>query len=275
MAQKSKRQIIDTHIHILNISHLDYHWLSPTSPLYRDIDISEIDTEITELDVEGFVLIEATNTAQEVDFLLAQANTNDRYLGVIAWLDINHPSVGERIKHYAKNPYFKGIRINYFSHRSNLDHLSTVMQALSDHHLVLDILMKAEYSADIAKLAALYPDIIFVLNHLAGIPIAESLLPKWQNNLRVLSEQANIILKISHHIVFDNLKAVIDHLIKVMKVDRLLFGSNFPMFITENSYTAICSHLIQATDHLIESERHAILHDNALRIYQLTRLTEA
>ena len=171
MAQTTK--IIDSHLHIFKPSQLSYHWLSSDSLLFRDIELTDIEEAMTSEGISGAVLVEATNTREEIAFLLDVAEKYPLNLAVIGWLDINDALFAEHLAMYAENPYFSGIRINCFESFSLTQTQYKAVELLEESGLVVDVLMNPALIDDVIAIATQFAEMNFVLNHFAGIPVRE------------------------------------------------------------------------------------------------------
>src|SRR5687768_11017984 len=117
MAQARRLQIIDSHLHSIQVSRLQYHWLKADSPLNQDIALPEIQSSAA-FDLVGGILIEASNQSAEIDYLLELSANSSLKLGVIGWIDLDSADAPQQIELYARNPAFKGIRMNWLEERA-------------------------------------------------------------------------------------------------------------------------------------------------------------
>jgi L-fuconolactonase len=271
MAQTTS-PIIDTHLHILQVSRLHYHWLDTQSPLHRDITLNELADEWQLLNVRGGILIEASNTTAETDFLLAICQSSAVPLGVIAWVDADSADAPTLIRHYAQYSAFKGIRLNWFAPRPHSMALQCTMQAIAEKHLVVEILLSASCLAHVCTFTKWYPQVTFVLNHCGGLDLAHSTPLEWVSALKAFSALEHVALKLSAHYALPTQRTFVDVVRQLFGTRRLLFGSNFPMHLPV-SYRQVCDtwhHTIRDTE-----LQTAIFHHNPLRLYQLQLPTEA
>jgi predicted TIM-barrel fold metal-dependent hydrolase len=63
-----------------------------------------------------------------------------------------------------------------------------------------------------------------------------------------------------------------EHTIEVFGPDRCMFQSNFPPDKESSSYTVLWNHFKKLTKSFSKSERAAMFHDTAMRVYRLSRL---
>jgi L-fuconolactonase len=96
MAADSDLKIIDSHLHIWQRSRFAYHWLEVGSALDRDFRLEDIRREMAALNVVGGLLMEATNTPEEIPWLLAICEADPRCLGVIGWIHLEEADASEQ-----------------------------------------------------------------------------------------------------------------------------------------------------------------------------------
>lgn len=130
--------------------------------------------------------------------------------------------------------------------------------------------------ADVAALARRYHDMQFVLDH-AGMPHdrSEAGMAAWSAAMRSLAACPNVAVKVSGHGMTDNawtlesLRPVVRGPIEWFGPGRVMFGSNFPIDRLMSDYDRIWNAFDALTQVFSESERAAMFHDNAVRIYRL------
>jgi L-fuconolactonase len=270
MAQAGRLKIIDSHLHSIQVSRLQYHWLKADSPLNRDIALPE-STAI--FDLVGGILIEASNQSAEIDYLLELSVNSSLNLGIIGWIDLESADAPQQIARYALNPAFKGVRMNWLEERAITKILIAAMQVISEQNLLVEILLNPRHLAELSQLVAAFPSINFILNHFAGFDLSQVSPAVWAESLKPIAQCENILVKLSGYRREQPLSAYLDAALDVFGAQRLLYGSNFPMFFPQTTYSEICHSMINAI-HDVELQK-AIFYQNAERIYRLNFSTEA
>ncbi|TJV42594.1 MAG: hydrolase, partial [Mesorhizobium sp.] len=133
-----------------------------------------------------------------------------------------------------------------------------------------------------ARLAAAYPNQLFVLNH-CGSPIDRDAdgMRAWREALRLLSERDNVAIKISdlvaydHDWTLDSLKPVVMHCIDCFGTQRAMFGSDFPVAGLHASFDAVYDSFKAIAGELSADEQTALFFGNARRIYRLDDMSSA
>ena len=118
-----------------------------------------------------------------------------------------------------------------------------------------------------ARLARDFPDTAIVLNH-TGLP-ADDELPGWKSALATLAACPNAALKISGLGKVTRTREVVLAAIELFGAQRAMFASNFPVDSLCHSFDTIYAGFDEITRTFAESERRALFHDNAVRIYRM------
>jgi L-fuconolactonase len=265
--------IIDTHIHVLQPSRWHYHWLDANSPCYRDFQLTDIEVEMKTSGVSSGVLVEATNHPDEIEGLLEISVNSWLQPGVIGWMDQNQLEL--TLPTFVSHPLFKGMRLNWLEDHVDSKRFVSLLQVAREHHLVVEVLTRVEYLPLLADLFADYPDIVFVLNHMGGIDLRDTIYENWRTELLSVAKLPNVIGKLSGFsaLPLERLKITLLELIEVslpsFGSDRLMFGSNVPFGLEQISYTEIVNAFREAVKTLPIKNREDICFRTAQRIYHL------
>jgi len=263
MAAAADGGIIDSHVHLLQPSQFAYHWLKSESPLNRDFSLADFRAETQKSNVIGGILMEATNTPQEIAWLLKVTEQDSRCWGVIGWIHLEQPDAAAQIKHFAAHPNFKGVRLNWLVSRPNPDRLYAAMQALQAHQLVVDVLARFEYLPEVAALIREFPRLTFVLDHMGGSPLSAATLGAWCSTMRPFVSLPNVMLKVSGYSTETSLRGYLQAAVTCFGAHRLMFGSNYPLC---QRYTQTIEILREASD---TAWYAALFRENALTTYKL------
>ena len=84
--------LIDSHHHLWKYSPDEYGWINDQMlPLKADFLLPELQELATESSVDGFVSVQARQSLQETDDLLAMAETAPLIAGVVGWVPLAAP----------------------------------------------------------------------------------------------------------------------------------------------------------------------------------------
>lgn len=124
--------------------------------------------------------------------------------------------------------------------------------------------------------AAGIPGLTFVLDHLGKPPIATGELAPWEADLRRLAALPNTVCKLSGMVTeaapdwqMEDLTPYADTVLDAFGPQRLLFGSDWPVCTLRAGYREVVRIADRLTDRLSPTEKDALFHDNAARVYGL------
>lgn len=268
MARAAEARIIDAHAHIWDRSRFRYHWLIPGSPLDRNYCLEDFAADMDAFQVQGGLLIEATNTPEEIAWLLSAADAAALDWGVIGWLHLNRPSALTKIEHYAQHPRFKGVRLNLLTPQ-DMTLFDPALAAIERRGLVVDVLSQPDQLASAAALAERFPTLMFVLEHFGGWSLNMDTVHAWANVMQPLADLPNLILKVSGFAGTDSstLRAYLHAADALFGRYRLIFGSNAPF--CPQGYGAALRLFLDACADQPAAWRSAVLRDTARVVYQL------
>lgn len=269
MASAPETGLIDAHVHVWDRSRFHYHWLTPGSPLDRDVSLDELHAERLALNVQGGILIEATNTVDEIAWLLDTADSDSLNWGVIGGLDVEHPDSATQIDQFSQHPRFKGVRLNCLMPRHEPEKLYPALMALAARALVVEVLTHPHQLPMLATLARDFPSLTFVLNHFGGWTLTQTGIRAWCIALQPFMALSNVALKISGFADIDvtTLRSYIHAADFLFGIQRLLIGSNTPF--CPHGYSPAIRLLLAACTDQPEVWHSAVFRDNARAIYRL------
>ncbi len=154
------------------------------------------------------------------------------------------------------------------------------LKRLSAHGLAFDLMIFPNQLGDATRLAAAFPDQIFILNH-CGSPIDRDAagMAQWQKGLAELGRQLNVAIKISDLVAYDHdwtpdsLRSVVLHCIDCFGTRRAMFASDFPVAGLHASFDEVFNSFRAITADFSPEEQASLFHDNAARFYRVDLLS--
>ena len=101
---------VDSHQHFWEINRFDYEWMDVGSPLRSNKTPKDLEPLMGASNVDYCVTVQAHQSIEETKWLLKLAESNDFISGVVGWVDLADPKVGEILDDLQNNEYFKGVR---------------------------------------------------------------------------------------------------------------------------------------------------------------------
>ena len=166
-------------------------------------------------------------------------------------------------------------------------------QVLASRGLAYDNVVYFPQLAELADFARAVPDLTIVSNHIGGLmrigPYAgrdDEVMPTWRDGIAKLAECPNVVMKlggvgqprygfdwhlrdrpIGSEELAEAMAPLMNYCIEQFGPDRCLFESNFPPDKVSYSYNVMYNAFKRMTSGYSASERAAMFHDNAARVY--------
>jgi L-fuconolactonase len=245
--------IVDTHLHIWDLSRLRYPWLASVPMLNKNHLITDYRAACGSVTVAKLVFLQCEcDPAQfqaEADWVTEVAQSDPRICGIVPWAPLEQGDAADAaLARLAANPLIKGIRriIQFEADPAFCLQPRFVrgVQLLGKHGLNFDLCINHRQLANTIKLVRQCPGVKFVLDHIAKPDIKAGLLDPWRAELRELAALPNVWCKLSglvteaDHAVWTpaGLQPYIDHVITCFGFDRVMFGGDWPVSTQATDY---------------------------------------
>ena len=151
------------------------------------------------------------------------------------------------------------------------------LTAVQRRNLTYDLLVLARELAAATDAVRLFPQLRFVLDHIAKPTVAGRDDP-WMLGMPALAAEPNVSVKLSGMVTEadwvswtpDDLRPFVSRVVDWFTPQRLLFGSDWPVCLLAGSYDAVLAGLTSALPAMSPSELEQVFGGNAERTYQLT-----
>ena len=277
--------IIDTHQHFWNLEKVAYPWLIPDfGPIYANFEAPDLEPQLKENGIDKTVIVQAMNSYADTDYMLDIAGNNDWVAGVVGWVPLHDPvECARKLDEYTQNSYFKGMR-HLIHEESNGDwviqkQVIESLHMLADQDLTFDVVaVFPNHLKHVPTLSEKIPNLKMVIDHLAKPPLEEADRKIWQEQMTAAAENENVYAKVSglntvtsdfENWTVDDIKPLIDFAIETFGVDRLMFGSDWPVAVLAGTYTKVWQETRKAIAHLSDEEQDAILGGTGNEFYSL------
>jgi len=290
--------IIDAHHHIWRRD--DLPWLlgpmqprifGPYEPIRRDYPIQEYLDDLAGQGVVKSVYVQTNWAKEHFEDEAAWVQRTAEHTGwphaIVAYADLTVDDVRPQLDRLKRYPLLRGVRMQLHWHDNPLYRFATRADLCADpvirrnvahlagYGLSFDLQVFTPQMQDAAGLARSCPDVTFVLQH-AGM--LEDTSPTgraaWRVAMARLAACPNVVCKLSglgtfmHRNDPAHIAAIVADTVAMFGAERCLFGSNFPIEKLWTSYRDLVRAYLDATSSN-PSQRDAILHDTALRVYRL------
>jgi predicted TIM-barrel fold metal-dependent hydrolase len=156
------------------------------------------------------------------------------------------------------------------------------VRAVGRHGLHLEAMIYPGQADEFARVAAVCPDQIFIVNHCAS-PVDRDAagIERWRAALRRLAAEPNVMLKISNVGAYVSaptraeVREVALRCIDAFGAARSMFASDYPPARLHTSFGEIFEAFRHAVQSFAPAEQAALFHDNAARCYRIGGSAEA
>lgn len=278
--------IIDTHQHFWKYDPVNYSWINDEMQVIRrDFLPGDLAVVLKENKVQGCVAVQADQTEAETDWLLELAAKNDFIQGVVGWVDLRSNAIEERLQHYAQYKKLKGFRHvlqgeepSFMLQESFLNGISK----LNQFGFAYDILIFPQHLSAALQLVKQFPQQRFVIDHVAKPYIKDGKIDDpiaigWKAGMQQLAQRSNVYCKISGMVTeadwktwtADQLKAYIDVVVENFGIDRIMFGSDWPVCLVASSYNKWIETVQNYFASFSSEDQQKVFSSNAIKFYQL------
>jgi L-fuconolactonase len=274
---------IDAHQHFWRHAPGTDSWITDDmAQIRRDFLPTDLEPELAANGVRGTVAVQADQSEHETNFLLGLAECTRSILGVVGWIDLRAQNLCERLEYYSRFQSLLGFR--------------HIVQAESDDRFLLgedflrgiahlgrygytyDILIQPRHLPAALGFVEKFPAQRFVIDHLAKPDIrGGSGFDTWRDGMRALAQHRNVFCKASGMVTEADWKhwkpadfaPYLDAVCEEFGVDRVMFGSDWPVCLVAASYAQVVGALEEYSRKFSPADRNKLFFANAARFYGL------
>lgn len=273
---------IDAHQHFWQFDPVKDGWITAEmAVLKRDFLPADLKPLLEQQGFDGCVAVQADQSEAETQFLIQLAQQNDWIKGVVGWVDLQADTIEARLEYYSQFTIVKGFRhiLQGEAQRDLMLHplFKKGMAALQQFGFTYDILIYPDQLPFSKELVSQFPEQQFVVDHLAKPSIKDRKIHQWKHDLKELARYENVYCKLSGLITEadwnswkkEDLIPYIDAVVEAFGVDRLLFGSDWPVCLVAASYGQTCHIMKDYFSSFTKQEQEKFFGGNAIQFYNL------
>lgn len=256
------------------------------SPMRRNFAIGEFVETAQANAIERSVVVQTVSDTIETEELLDLAASCTFVAGVVGWVDVGAPDVGDQLDRLLARPsggWLVAIRslVQYEPDpawlarpavRAGLREVAR--RGLRNEFVVVPDQLDAVLAAvrDVTESR-------FVLDHLAKPAIGSATWQPWADQMAAVANCGNVSAKISGLVTEavwstwapSDLRPYLDHALDTFGADRLVFGSDWPVCTLAATYAQVVEMAETFVADLSVDEQSAIFGGNATNVYELDR----
>ncbi len=276
---------IDAHHHFWDPGRGDYPWMAgPVLPIRRVFTPADMRPLLGPAGVQKTVLVQTWSSLEESRAFLALADATDFIAGVVAWVDLTAPDVGDALDRLLAGQggkWLVGIR-HQVHDEPDPNWLCRAdvrrgLEAVAARGLVYDLLLRPrELPAALATVRAL-PELRFVIDHIAKPEIAKDGFAGWAALLRPFGAERHVWCKLSGMVTEadwatwtpDQIAPYIAEVLDIFGPSRCMMGTDWPVSLLASDYQRTVGLVRDAIAALPEIDQRAVLWDAAADAYLL------
>ena len=285
--------IIDTHQHVWNLSRAAYPWLGPElGEINRSIGFDELRPSLVRAGVQGTVLVEAADNAEDTELMFDTAAANPEIVGIVAYVPLDRPDeAAPTLEELKKSSLTVGIR-NLIHNQADPDWLlgaevDTGLTLLEDAGLAFDVVSVLPRHLELVPiLSERHPRLRMVIDHLSKPPIGLESRQPWWDLIAAAAENPLVFAKVSGLYsatedpgswTVDAIQPSFDRAMDVFGPNRLMYGGDWPVSILAGGYDRVWDGLQEIFASLEKHERNSVLGETGVRFYRIDpqRITSA
>jgi L-fuconolactonase len=278
---------IDSHQHFWRYDAVRDAWITDAMRvLQRDFLPEHLTPELRANRIDATVAVQADQSEDETNFLLSlchqdRAEYEPSIAGVVGWVDLRAANLPHRLEHFSQFEKLRGFRHIVQAEADDRfllrDDFCRGVSRLREFGFTYDILIYARQLPAAVEFVERFPDQPFVVDHIAKPAIAAGEIDSWERNLRAIAAHPNVFCKLSGLITeadwsdwtAELLRPYLEIALDAFGVDRLMFGSDWPVCLLAGSYHRVKALIADFVRDRSAGEREKIFGDNAARFYGL------
>ena len=290
-----EQKILDPHIHLWDLNKFSYDWIkeNPNVSLKKNYLLKDFTEDINSLKVNKIVHIQAEINrkfnVEETKWLQFISDNHSKGFpnGIIGYIDLLNDNAERELNQHMVYSNFRGIRqilkYDYKNDNVNLNLLSNdkwvnKLGILSKNNLIFELLINYYQYQDAIKVIKKYPNLQFIINHTVWpIGVNSNNFEIWKKSIVSLSKLENTVIKLSGFGERDaswdleNIKPFIEYSLEKFKIERCMFGSNFPVdkSFCQKTYIEYWDAYHTIISNFSDSEKNYLFFKNAEKIYKI------
>jgi predicted TIM-barrel fold metal-dependent hydrolase len=281
--------LVDGHHHIWDLSRRPQPWLDEDGlePLRRSFGTSDLGRAaaggLAGRRLTATVLVQCLPSTAETEEFLALADSDDLVAGVVGWVDLTRPGVGDELDRLAGLP--GGDRLLGVRHLVQgeadpgwllREDVGRGLAEVAARGLRFDLLVRPQQLAAAVGLARRMPELPMVLDHAAKPPLRDGDLTAWSADLRALAAAGPVACKVSGLVTeahpgwtVEDLRPAADEVLSAFGPSRTLFGSDWPVCEAAGGWARWAAAAEELLAGLSAPELDDVLQGTASRFYGL------
>jgi L-fuconolactonase len=246
--------IVDSHVHLWDVDRNPQPWITDEiSMLARTFAPDELHPLLVAGGIDSVIVVQGACLDSDTDYLFEVAAEREWIAAITAWVDLlDRAKAKARLAQLATTGKLRGVR--HLVHTEEDEHW--IMQPpvleslglLEELGLILEVpVVFPHHFGDVGLIAARFPALRIVVDHLGKPPLGTGLMRAWEAKLRALAAFDNVFAKVSGLNTTleatdwgaDELRPALDVALDAFGAERLLWGSDWPVALLNGTYERV------------------------------------
>lgn len=244
--------IVDSHHHFWDPARRDYPWMGDELKAIRQrFGPEELRPLLADNAVDQTILVQTVSSVDETREFLDTASRTDFIGGVVGWVDLTAPDVGDTIASLVSD-LLVGIRHQVQDEPDPewllRDDVQRGLVEVGEAGLVYDLLVRTAQLPAAFETVRRHPDMTFVIDHAAKPRIAGVSWDRdWEKGLAPFSDMPNVSCKLSGLVTEadwkswtpEQLEPYVKRVVGWFGKERSMFGSDWPVCLLAATYDQV------------------------------------
>ncbi|HMC01999.1 MAG TPA: amidohydrolase family protein [Flavobacteriaceae bacterium] len=272
---------IDAHQHFWKYDPNRDTWIDNSMlVLQNDFLPKDLQPILTQNKFDGCIVVQADQSVDETQFLLQLSDDSSFIKGIVGWVDLMNQDIEQTLSKLSNHKKFKGVRHILQAEPEGFmlqDEFLNGISLLEKFNLTYDVLISPHQLEEAIKLVETFPKQKFVLDHLAKPEIKANKITTWKEDIFSLSSFQNVYCKLSGLVTEadwnswkpEDFTAYLDVVFKAFGVERLMFGSDWPVCLLASNYAQVVKLIENYMTPLSQKEQEDIMGKNTMKFYNI------
>lgn len=270
---------LDSHQHFWLFDPVRDAWIDDgMKAIQKDFLPMDLKKELEKKEIQGSIAVQADQSEIETSFLLQLARENSWIKGVVGWVDLASTHLEQRLEAFQEEKKLVGFRKILQSLPPSSMEESAFLKGiglLSKYGFTYDILIFPHHLENAFEFVKKFPDMRFVVDHLAKPDIRSGEFDFWSRGIHKLALLPNVFCKVSGMVTEadwkkwnnNDFKPYLSHITDCFGTERLMYGSDWPVCLLAGSYAQVYDLTFEFYKDFSSGEKDGIFGKNACGFY--------
>jgi len=270
--------VIDAHVHVWKALPAGVPGVSTIVSPHEDVPVERALDVLDRHGVDRAVLVQPMFRGEDNNYVAAAARDRPTKLAAVCVVDPRLPGAADRLEHWAGAFGCRGLRLRprVPEESAAFDDLATfpLWDRARSLGVVVSLLASPEHLGRIGALAARFPEVPLVLDHLAHPRVTEGVNDTGFQEMLALASYPLVFVKVSGYYHFtdrpdpySDCRPFVEALYDRFGPERLVWGSDFPHVERTTGYARALEFVSGELPFLRGPDRELILGGNAAKLY--------